>query len=138
MSRAKVAICALVAMFMLGALAAPALAKKEFKREFTASGPEAKLEAQTAGTGGYQFIFAFEEKGKGFAPKKVKCTELSKGTGEIKTTEGVATSFLDKVTFGGCHAEKKKFEHEVKIPAMRIGIPRKRHGVDSQRSQNPL
>ena len=38
MSRAKVAICALVAMFMLGALAAPALAKKEYKREFIASG----------------------------------------------------------------------------------------------------
>ncbi len=118
MSKAKVAICALVAMFMLGALAAPALAKKEYKREFTASGPEVKLETQSAGTGGYQFIFPFEEKGKGFGAKKIKCTELAKGAGEIKTTEGVAPSFIDKVTFGGCHAEKKKFEHEVKIPAI--------------------
>jgi len=116
MSRGRVAICALIAMFTFAALgAAPALAKKEYKREFEASGAEVKLETQSLGTG-YQFIFPFEEKGKGFASKKIKCAEVAKGAGEIHTTEGKATSFIDKVTFGGCTAEKKKFLHEVKIP----------------------
>jgi hypothetical protein len=118
MSRGRVAICALIATFMFGALAGPALAKKEYKREFTASGPEVKLETQGVGTGtsAFEFNFPFEEKGHGFAPKKVKCSEIAKSAGEIHTTEGVAGSFTDKLTFGGCETEKKKFEHEVKIP----------------------
>src|ERR1700722_13001619 len=84
MSRAKVVICALVAMFMLGALAAPALAKKEIKREFEASGT-AKL--SSTGTGPQaQFNFPFEEKGS----IKVNCGS-DEGRGEIIPTEGKST-----------------------------------------------
>ncbi len=118
MSRAKVAICALVAVFMFGALAATALAKKEYKREFTASGPEVKLETAPAGTSAYQFTLPFEEKGKGFEPYKIKCTEVVKATGEIHGTEGVAQSFTDKVTLGGCSKGKGKFFKTVTVSAI--------------------
>ncbi len=120
MSRAKVVICALVAMFMLGALAAPALAKKEYKREFTASGAEVKLETAAAGTGGYEFILPFEEKGKGFKPYKIKCGEITKANGEIKTTGGVSQSFTDKVTLGGCSKGKGKFFKPVTLSAIEL------------------
>jgi hypothetical protein len=118
MSRAKVAICALVAVFMFGALAGTALAKKEFKREFTASGSEVKLETNPAGTSAYEFTFPFEEKGKGFKPYKVKCTEIVKAAGEIHTTEGVAQSFSDKVTLGGCSKGKGKNFKPVTVSAI--------------------
>ena len=118
MSRGRVAICALIAMFMFGALAGPALAKKEYKREFTASGPEVKLETAPVGSSGYEFILPFEEKGHGFKPYKVKCTEITKATGEIHTTEGVAQSFTDKITFGGCSKGKKKFFKTVSLSAV--------------------
>jgi hypothetical protein len=118
MSRAKVAICALVAVFMFGALAGTALAKKEYKREFTASGSEVKLETAGAGTSAYEFTLPFEEKGKGFKPYKIKCTEVAKATGEIHTTEGVAQSFTDKVTLGGCSKGKGKFFKLVTVSAI--------------------
>jgi len=116
MSRGRVAICALVAMFTFAAQAAPALAKKEYKREFEASGPEVKLE--TAAISKYQFIFRFEEKGGGFKPIKISCTEIAKAAGTINTTEGKSQSFVDKVTFGGCTKGKKKFFKSVTIPAI--------------------
>lgn len=101
MSRAKVVICALVAMFMLGALAAPALAKKETKREFVASGT-AKLASHSVGPS-TTFNFVFEEKGS----IKVTCG-LSEGKGEIVPTEGKATTFTDKVKFSGCSEKGPK------------------------------
>ena len=118
MSRGRVAICALIAMFMFGALAGPALAKKEYKREFEASGPEVKLETAAVGSSGYEFILPFEEKGHGFKPYKIKCTEIAKATGEIHTVEGKSQSFTDKVTFGGCSKGKKKFFKTVTISAI--------------------
>ena len=76
MSRGRVAICALIAMFIFGALAGPAMAKKEYKKEFEASGPEVKLETQAVGSGAYEIILPFEEKGHLAKPYKFKCTEL--------------------------------------------------------------
>ncbi|HTY97804.1 MAG TPA: hypothetical protein VMB91_12235 [Solirubrobacteraceae bacterium] len=109
MSRGRVAICALIAMFLFAALAGPAMAKKEYKKEFEASGPEVKLETSKVGTGVYEIILPFEEKGHLAKPYKFKCTELTKATGEIHTTEGKAESFTDKVTLGGCKKGRGKF-----------------------------
>lgn len=101
MSRAKVAICALVAMFTFAALAASATAKKEVKREFEASGT-AKL--SSTGTGpSAQFNFPFEEKGS----IKVNCG-TDEGKGEIVPTEGKAATFTDKVKFTGCNTRGPK------------------------------
>ena len=120
MSRGRVAICALIAMFTLfAALAGPAMAKKEYKKEFEASSSEVKLETQSVGANSvYEFKFPFEEKGKGFATKKAKCTEIAKADGEIHTVEGKAQSFTDKITFGGCETEKKANKHEIKVSPM--------------------
>lgn len=99
MSRARVAICALVAAFAFGALAGPALAKKETKRYFEASG-ETKLTA----TGGQQeFKIPFEEHGT----IKIKCGAVS-GHGEIKPTEGKAEHFTLKVKYESCGIKGKK------------------------------
>jgi hypothetical protein len=99
MSRAKVAICALVAVFMLAAQAAPALAKKEIKRWFEASG-ETKL---SASGGQQQFNIPFGEKGS----IKIICGAVS-GKGEIKPTEGKAESFTIKAKFESCGFKGKK------------------------------
>jgi len=110
MSRARVAICALVAMFMLGALAASATAKKETKRQFEASGT-AKLASSLAVGPDTQFIFAFEEKGA----IKITCG-TAEGKGEVVPTEGKASTFTDKVKYGGCTIpgpKKKPIEIEI-------------------------
>ncbi len=138
MSRGRVAICALVAMFMFAALAGPAMAKKEYKREFEASGPEVKLETATVGSGGYEFILPFEERGHGFKPYKVKCTEITKATGEIHTTEGKAQSFTDKVTFGGCSKGKKKFFKTVTISPVEFEFHANGTVHDRERTQDPV
>jgi len=99
MSRGRVAICALVAIFTFAALAAPALAKKEIKRIFEASG-ETKLTL----TGGQQeFKIPFEK-----GAIKIKCGAVT-GHGEIKPTEGKAESFLIKgVKYESCGIKGKK------------------------------
>lgn len=98
MGRARVAICALVAVFAFGALAGPALAKKEVKRYFEASG-ETKL---TASGGLQQFNIPFEH-----GTIKIKCLAVS-GHGEIKPTEGKAEAFTLKVKFESCGIKGKK------------------------------
>lgn len=102
MGRGRVAICALIAMFTFAALAAPAMAKKkEYTKEFTASGT-AKL--SSTGTGPEAtFNFPFEEKGS----IKVTCG-TDEGKGEITPTEGKATTFTDKVKFTGCTTKGPK------------------------------
>jgi hypothetical protein len=100
-------ICALIAAFTFAGLVTPALAKKEFKREFEASGPEVKLTA--SGLGEQKFQFPFEEK----SSIKVTCTEVA-ATGEIKTVEGKASGFVLKTKYsgggplGGCYTKGKK------------------------------
>jgi hypothetical protein len=99
MGRGRVAICALVAAFAFGALAAPALAKKEIKREFEASGT-----TKLTSTGGQQqFNIPFE----GGGTIKIKCGAAT-GHGEIIPTEGKATSFTDKVKYESCLIKGKK------------------------------
>ena len=114
MSRARVAICALIAMFALAALAAPAIAKKETKREFVASGT-AKLGSNQTGAD-TQFIFAFEEKGA----LKITCG-TSEGKGEVVPTEGKASTFTAKVKYGGCSTPgAKKFPIPIEISAFEL------------------
>ncbi|HUH81529.1 MAG TPA: hypothetical protein VLZ06_09400 [Solirubrobacteraceae bacterium] len=100
MSRWRVAICALVATFTFAAQAAPALAKKEYKREFLASGSAVKLE--TTGLGEQQFTFPIEE----HRAVKIKCGGIEKGPGEIATTE--TQSFTVKVTYAQCKTKGQK------------------------------
>ncbi len=100
MSRGRVAICALTATFMFAVMAAPALAKKENVSYFEASG-----ETKLAVTGGQQeILIPFEEHGT----VKVKCGGVSGTRGEIKPTEGKATSFTEKVKYEGCGIKGKK------------------------------
>jgi hypothetical protein len=99
MSRGRVAICALVATFTFAALAAPAMAKKEVIRYFEASG-----ETKLSSTGGQQqFNIPFE----GGGTIKIKCGAAT-GHGEIKPTEGKATSFTAKVKYESCLIKGKK------------------------------
>ena len=100
MSRGRVAICALIAMFAFAALAAPALAKKENVSYFEASG-----ETKLAVTGGQQeILIPFEEHGS----VKVKCGGVSGTKGEVKPTEGKTDSFTEKVKYEGCGIKGKK------------------------------
>ena len=100
MSRGRVAICALIAMFAFAALAAPALAKKENESYFEASG-ETKLSV----TGGKQEIFIpFGERGS----IKITCQGVSGTRGLIVPTEGKATSFTMKVKYESCGIRGKK------------------------------
>ncbi|HTQ67337.1 MAG TPA: hypothetical protein VMI13_01465 [Solirubrobacteraceae bacterium] len=107
MSRGRVAICALVAMFTFAAQAAPALAKKEYKREFEASGPSVKLETRSVGTE-FLWVFPIEE----HKAVKVKCAGVEHGPGEITTTENKTQSFKVKVTYAQCKTKGQKGGHE--------------------------
>ena len=110
MARWRVLTCALVAASGCVALAVPAAAKKpEVIREFEASG-SGKL--ASTGINEQKLVFKLEEHGA----VAVKC-EAASGKGEITTTEGKATSFLDKVSFSGCFYKKKKntIEEDAKV-----------------------
>ena len=95
MTKGRKLICGLVAVCAFAALATPAMARKEFKREFTASSAAVKL--GVSGSGAQVFVFPFEEGGD----FKVTCTEAT-GSGEILATEGAAKAFTAKLKYGGC------------------------------------
>jgi hypothetical protein len=115
MSRGRVAICALIAMFIFGALAGPALAKRVYKREFTASGT-AKLVSSSTSPKGQEFVFSFDEKGA----IKFACS-TAEGRGEVVPTEGVASSFIDKVKFAGCtHPGRKHVPEKFEITPVEL------------------